>query len=136
MGLAWVRLLRGDGEGSVRLGRELLREAQDAAQLWEIANILLNLGHAERLCGRPGAARAHYLDVEKLVSEQDAPSLHAELLGGLAACALDEDRPAEARRLLALALGHPGANAEVRRFYAPLQTLLTGTPVEAGASRD
>ncbi|GGL74196.1 hypothetical protein GCM10010840_10390 [Deinococcus aerolatus] len=136
MGLAWVRLLRGDGEGSVRLGRELLREAQDAAQIWEIANILLNLGHAERLCGRTEAARAHYLDVEKLVSEQDAPSLHAELLGGLAACAHDEDRPTEARRLLALALGHPGANGEVRRFYAPLQTLLTAHPVEVGDSQD
>lgn len=126
MGLAWVQLLRGEGEDSVRLGRELLREAQDAAQVWEIANILLNLGHAEHLCGRVEVARAHYLEAGALVDEHDSPSLHAELLGGLAACAHSRGDPAEAARLLARALGHPGANAEVRRFFAPLQAALEG----------
>ncbi|GGO23384.1 diguanylate cyclase domain-containing protein [Deinococcus humi] len=124
MGLTWVRLLRREGEDSVRLGRELLREAQDAAQVWEIANILLNLGHAEHLCGRVEMARAHYLEAGELVDDHDAPSLHAELLGGLAACAHAQGDHAEARRLLSRALGHPGANAEVRRFFAPLQSVL------------
>ncbi|GGL96429.1 diguanylate cyclase domain-containing protein [Deinococcus aerophilus] len=127
MGLTWVRLLRGDGEGSAALGRVLLREAQDAAQIWEIANILLNLGHAERVRGRSAEARRHYQHAEELVSEEDAPSLHAERLGGLAWCAHDEGNLDEARHLLAQALAHPGANAEVRHFFAPLQAALNGS---------
>ena len=127
MGLAWVRLLRGDGDGSAELGQLLLRDAQDAAQVWEMANVLLNLGHAERVRGRGAEARRHYLNAETLVSEEDAPSLHAERLGGLAGCAYDEGDVDEARKLLARALAHPGANAEVQRFFAPLQAALNGS---------
>ncbi|EYB69493.1 AAA ATPase [Deinococcus phoenicis] len=125
-GLAWVALLRGEYDQSVYLSRRVLRHAQDAGQSWEIANALVNMGHALARLGQLEEARAAHLEGARLAAQCDAPSVVSEALGGLADLLAREDCPAEARTLLDLALAHPGATSEVRHFFAPLQESLTG----------
>ncbi|MBB5297304.1 diguanylate cyclase domain-containing protein [Deinococcus metallilatus] len=124
-GLAWVALLRGEYGLSVRLSRRVLRQAQDAGSGWEIANALVNLGHALARLGEQAEARASHTEGARLAAQCDAPSVLAEALGGLADLLARDGRPGEARALLDLALTHPGANAEVRGFFAPLHGALT-----------
>jgi diguanylate cyclase (GGDEF)-like protein len=126
-GLAWASLLGGDAARSAELSRQVLRQAQDAGNLWELANALINLGHALSAAADHAQARSAYLEGIRLAWTGDMPSLVAEALAGLAGLRAVTSG-AQAYTLLELALNHPGANAECRRFFAPLEAQL-GTQV-------
>ena len=123
-GLAWAALLAGNAAKSADLSRQVLRQAQDAGSNWEIANALINLAHALCRSGETSQARELYRQGAELAREHDAPSLIAEALGGLAEVLCYEGRTQAAAQLLAAALAHPGANAEMRQYFADLSVRL------------
>ncbi|MCP2014505.1 diguanylate cyclase (GGDEF)-like protein [Deinococcus sp. HSC-46F16] len=127
-GLAWVALLRGDFALSAAHSGRVLQQARDSGQGWEIANALVNLGHALARQDQLAEARARFHEAALQAAQCDAPSVVAEALGGLADVLARERRPGEARALLTLALAHPGANAEVQSFFAPLHRTLVEHP--------
>ncbi|MBB5235560.1 diguanylate cyclase domain-containing protein [Deinococcus budaensis] len=127
-GLAWAALLRGDPALSLQHSGRVLQRAQDSGQSWEVANAMVNLGHALARLGRLDEARARHQEAARLATHCDAPSVVAEALGGLADVLAREHRLGEARALLDLALTHPGANAEVHSFFGPLRRMLDPHP--------
>ncbi|WP_177183201.1 diguanylate cyclase domain-containing protein [Deinococcus reticulitermitis] len=133
-GLAWVALLRGDFALSVQHSGRVLQQAQDSGQSWEIANALVNLGHALARLGQLDEARARHQEAARRAAQCDAPSVVAEALGGLADVLARQHQLGEARALLDFTLAHPGANAEVHSFFAPLRrTLADQSPAPLSA---
>jgi len=122
-GLAWTMLVSGDAAGAVRAGERLLRVYQDSSSGWEIANTLTNLGHARARLGQGKAARTDFWQALSLTVQIDAPSLQAEVLGGLADLLHREGQWEQAAWLYAVARSHPGNNAEFQHFFAHLETL-------------
>ncbi|MFB9993217.1 diguanylate cyclase [Deinococcus oregonensis] len=127
-GLGWVALLRGDLERSATLSRRVLRSAQDVGQSWEVGNALVNLGHATARQGQWDSALQNHMDAARIAAQCDAPSVLAEALGGLADVLHRQNKPGEARKLLNVALQHPGANTEMTNFFAPLHHQLGQHP--------
>jgi hypothetical protein len=69
-----------------------------------------------------------------LTVQIDAPSLQAEVLGGLADLLHREGQWERAARLYAVARSHPGNNAEFRQFFAHLEALPLPDSPESWAS--
>ena len=135
-GLAWTALLSGDFVRSAVLSRQVLRQAQDAGQAWEIANALINLGHALTKSGELEQARQVYQQGEQLAAQHDAPSLVAEALGGLAEVLSLQGSFRAGQRPAQHGAGHPGANAEMQQFFEPLRMQLqpSGAPAATPAA--
>ncbi|ADV66899.1 ATP-binding protein [Deinococcus maricopensis] len=129
-GLAWVMLLSGDHRGSAALSRLVLRQAQDTGSAWEVANALVNFGHATARAGQLDVARRAHLEAARLAQRCDAPSVLAEALGGVADVLARLGQRGAARTVFGVARVHPGANAEFRQFFAPLRVELRGVPPE------